>query len=165
MSIETARSLDARAKIAGSISSPSGSHAPWMPCPTGTVGHGPNGTMIAGAGSHGRCSACAGGSSGGGSSSAKNRSAAAWPLPSQPHTTHPRVWSPTSVSYLWPLAPRDPVDRDLKQIGEPVLVKLLVGDALDDPPDRVPVDPSQPAGRGPVALGHQPRDEILEIGG
>jgi hypothetical protein len=56
-------------------------------------------------------------------------------------------------------------DRDLKQIAEPVLVELLVGDTLDDPPDRVPVDPGQPGGRGRVALGHQPRDEILKISG
>ena len=57
------------------------------------------------------------------------------------------------------------LDRDLKQIAEPVLVELLVGDTLDDPPDRVPVDPGQPGGRGRVALGHQPRDEILKISG
>src|SRR5450631_2061752 len=63
------------------------------------------------------------------------------------------------------LAPGDLVDRDLKQIAEPVLVELLVGDTLDDPPDRVPVDPGQPDGRGRVALGHQPRDEILKISG
>jgi hypothetical protein len=97
MSIETALSRDARAKIAGSISVPSVIHAPGMPSPAGTVGQRPNGTMIAGPGSRGGCPACAGGSSAGESSAAKNSSAAAWPLPSVPHTTHPRVWSPTSV--------------------------------------------------------------------
>ena len=62
------------------------------------------------------------------------------------------------------LAPRDLVDRDLKQIAETVqLAQVLVGDALDDPPDRVPVDPRQPAGRGLVGLRRQPRDQVLEV--
>jgi len=54
------------------------------------------------------------------------------------------------------LAPRDLVDRDLIQVGEPVLVQVLAGDALDDPPDGVPVDPNEPAGRCLIRLGRQP---------
>ena len=70
MSIETARSLLARANTAGAISVSDPSHAPGMPCPAVTVGHGPNGTMIAGSGG---CAASSGrGVRGGGSSSAKN---------------------------------------------------------------------------------------------
>jgi hypothetical protein len=57
MSIETAVSREARARIAGSISVPSVIHAPGMPSPAGTVGQGPNGIMIAGAGSHDGCPA------------------------------------------------------------------------------------------------------------
>ena len=63
------------------------------------------------------------------------------------------------------LAPRDLVDRDLKQIAEAVLAEQFVADALDDPPDRLPVDPRQPAGRRLVGLRRQPRDEILEVAG
>jgi hypothetical protein len=33
----------------------------------------------------------------------------------------------------------------------------------DDRPDRLPVDPRQPARRRLVGLGRQPRDEILEV--
>ena len=61
------------------------------------------------------------------------------------------------------LAPGDLVDRDVKQIAEPVLAEHLFADALDDPPDRLPVDPRQPAGRGLVGLGRQPGDEVLEV--
>ena len=63
------------------------------------------------------------------------------------------------------LAPRDLVDRDLIQIAEPVLVDQLGADTLDDPADRLPVDPREPAGRCLVGLRHQPRDEVLEIAG
>jgi hypothetical protein len=49
MSIETALSREARANRHGSSSSPGPSHAPGMRSPAGTVGHRPNGTMIAGA--------------------------------------------------------------------------------------------------------------------
>ena len=61
------------------------------------------------------------------------------------------------------LSPRDLVDRDLKQLAEPVLADVLVGDTLDDPPDRLPVDPRQPAGRRLVGLGRQPRHEVVEV--
>ena len=47
--------------------------------------------------------------------------------------------------------------------GEPVAVQELVADALDDPPDRVPVDPRQPAGCRLVGLRRQPRHEALEV--
>ena len=63
------------------------------------------------------------------------------------------------------LAPRDLVDRDFKQVAEAVPIEQFVADALDDPPDRLPVDPRQPAGRRLVGLGRQPRDEILEVAG
>ena len=62
-----------------------------------------------------------------------------------------------------PLAPRDLVDRDLKQIAEPVGVDQLAADALDDAPDRLPVDPDQPRDRHLVGLGRQPRDEVIEV--
>ena len=83
--IETARSSPARAKIADSISRPGSSHAPAMPSLAGTVGHAPNGTMIAGSLTSRGCAGAV--SAGGGSSSSKNASAAAAPDPSHPHTT------------------------------------------------------------------------------
>ena len=62
------------------------------------------------------------------------------------------------------LAPRDLVDRDLKQLPEPVgLGEMLLADALDDPPDRLPVDPDQPRDRRLVGLRRQPRDEVVEV--
>lgn len=62
------------------------------------------------------------------------------------------------------LSPRDLVDRDLKEFLEPVgAVEMLIADALDDPPDGLPVDPHQPADRGLVGPGRQPRDELLEV--
>ena len=60
-------------------------------------------------------------------------------------------------------APRDLVDRDLEQIAETVGVDQLVSDPLDNPADRLPIDPRQPTGRGLVGLRRQPRDEVLEI--
>lgn len=64
------------------------------------------------------------------------------------------------------LSPRDLIDRDLKQIRQPVLsCEHLLADALDDSADRVPDDPGQPAGRGLVGLRRQPRDQVLEIAG
>jgi len=61
-------------------------------------------------------------------------------------------------------SPRDLVDRDLKQVAEPILGgEQLSADALNHPPDRVPVDPRQPAGRGLVGLRRQPRDQVLKI--
>ena len=64
------------------------------------------------------------------------------------------------------LAPGDLVDRDLKQIAETVqLAQVLVGDALDDPPDRVPVGSSSAGrSRGLVRVfRRQPRDQVLEV--
>ena len=60
-------------------------------------------------------------------------------------------------------APCDLVDRDLKQIAQTIGVDQLTADPFDDPADRGPVDPRQPAGRGLVGLRCQPRDEVLEI--
>ena len=81
MSIETAVSREARANRRGSSSLPGPSHAPGMPSPAGTVGHRPNGTMIAATGSDDAGAASAGDSAGGGSSTSKNSSAAARPTP------------------------------------------------------------------------------------
>ena len=39
------------------------------------------------------------------------------------------------------LAPRDLIQRDLKQVVEPIGREQLVADPLDDPPDRLPIDP------------------------
>ena len=62
------------------------------------------------------------------------------------------------------LAPRDLVDRDLKQLPEPVgLGEMLLPDPLDDPPDRLPIDPHQPRDRRLVGLRYQPRDEIVKV--
>ena len=61
------------------------------------------------------------------------------------------------------LSPRDLVDRDLKQTCEPVAVDQLLPDTLDDPSDRLPVDPRQPAGGGLVGLGRKPGDQVLEV--
>ncbi len=72
MSIETAVSRLAGANRHGSSSSPSVSHPPGMPSPTGTVWLGPNGTMIAGTVCHDEVPVGAGGSVGGGSSASKN---------------------------------------------------------------------------------------------
>ncbi len=81
MSIETAVSLEARATSCGLSSLPSGSQAAGMPQPAGTVGHGPNGTMIAGSGAGRGCLAGRGGGeeglAGSGSSASKKASAAA----------------------------------------------------------------------------------------
>jgi len=50
------------------------------------------------------------------------------------------------------LAPGDLIQRDLKQLLQPVDRQQLIANALDDPPDGLPVDPYQPADRGPVSL-------------
>ena len=63
------------------------------------------------------------------------------------------------------LAPGDLIQRDLKQRLQPVDGQKLIANALDDPPGGLPVDPYQPADRGPVGLRHQPRHQILEIPG
>jgi len=62
-------------------------------------------------------------------------------------------------------APRDLVDRDRGQIAQLLAVAEVLADALDDPPDRLPVDPRQPARRRLVGLGRQPRDEVIEVAG
>ncbi len=63
------------------------------------------------------------------------------------------------------LAPRDLIDRDLVEIIEPVAIEVLGTDALDDPTDRLPIDPRQPARRGLIHARRQPRDEIVEVAG
>jgi hypothetical protein len=66
---------------------------------------------------------------------------------------------------LLAFAPRDLIDRDLEQIFEALLGQQVRADALDNPPDRLPIDPRQPAGRRLIGLGRQPRDEVLKIPG
>ena len=61
------------------------------------------------------------------------------------------------------LAPRDLIHRDLKQIAQPVGTQKLVADALDDPPNGLPIDPQKPRDRGLIRLGRQPRDQIVEV--
>jgi len=63
------------------------------------------------------------------------------------------------------LAPGDLVDADVEQVLEPVGVELVLGDALDDPPDGAPVDPHQPTDRALVRPGGQVGDETLEVPG
>jgi len=53
--------------------------------------------------------------------------------------------------------PADFVDPDLEQVVEPAGIELVVADALDDPPDRVPVDPQHPRDRRLVRPCRQPR--------
>jgi hypothetical protein len=50
------------------------------------------------------------------------------------------------------LAPGDLIERDLKQVAEPVGRQQLIADPLDDPPDRLPIDPHQPRNRGLIGL-------------
>jgi hypothetical protein len=57
------------------------------------------------------------------------------------------------------------VDPDLEQVGETVGIQALVTHPLDDPPDRLPIDPEHPRDRRLVGTGHKPRDEIVEIAG
>ena len=59
--------------------------------------------------------------------------------------------------------PADLVDPDVIEIVEPVGIELVVADALDDPPDRVPVDPEHPLDRRLVGPRRQPRDQALEV--
>ncbi|HEX5194399.1 MAG TPA: hypothetical protein VFW09_16500 [Solirubrobacteraceae bacterium] len=47
----------------------------------------------------------------------------------------------------------DLVDPDLKQVLPPVRIKLVGADALDDPPDRRPVDAHHPGDRRLFGLG------------
>jgi len=62
-------------------------------------------------------------------------------------------------------SPADLVHADLKQVVQPVGIKLIGADTTDDPPDGVPVDPDQPSDRALVGLRRQPRDQRLEIAG
>ena len=55
--------------------------------------------------------------------------------------------------------PADLVDPDVVEIVEPVGVELVVADALDDPPDRVPVDPQHLRDRRSCRSRRQPRDQ------
>ena len=130
-----------------------------MPCPAGTVGHGPNGTMIAGSGPAWLDAA-------GGLAAGKGRvergkepvgGGLALAIGAPHHATLVVIADQRQV--LMALAPRDLVHRDVEQIVEPVGWQQLLADALDDPRDRLPVDPQQPAGRRPVGLGQQPRDK------
>ena len=61
--------------------------------------------------------------------------------------------------------PGDLVDPDVDQAVEPVGIDLLIADPLDDPPDRVPIDPQHPLERRLVDLAREPRDQALEIPG
>jgi hypothetical protein len=59
--------------------------------------------------------------------------------------------------------PADLVDPDLKQSVEPIGIKLIVADALDDPPDRIPVDPQHPLDRRLIGPSGQPGDQAFEV--
>ena len=52
--------------------------------------------------------------------------------------------------------PADLVDADLVEIVQPAGIELGIAHALDDPPDRVPVDPQHPLDRRLVRPGRQP---------
>ncbi len=57
----------------------------------------------------------------------------------------------------------DLVDADADQALQAALVEVLGDDAFDDPPDRVPADPQQPADRGARHLLGQPCHDVLEV--
>ncbi len=59
--------------------------------------------------------------------------------------------------------PADLVDANVVEIVQAAGIELVVADALDDPPDRVPVDPQHPLDRRLVSPRRQPRDQTLEI--
>jgi hypothetical protein len=61
------------------------------------------------------------------------------------------------------LGPRDVVDADVKQALKPAGVQLVGADALDDPPDAVPIDAHHALDRGLVGPGRQPRHQALEV--
>ena len=56
--------------------------------------------------------------------------------------------------------PADLVDPDVEQVVEPAGIELVVADALDDPPDRVPVDPQHPLDRRLVGARRKPRVRV-----
>ena len=59
--------------------------------------------------------------------------------------------------------PADLVDPDVIEVVEPVSVQLVVAHALDDPPDRAPVDPQHLRDRRLVGPGRHPRDQAFEV--
>ena len=61
--------------------------------------------------------------------------------------------------------PADLVDPDVEQVAQPAGVELIVADALDDPPDRAPVDPQHPRDRRLVGARRQPGDQEFEVAG
>jgi hypothetical protein len=86
----------------------------------------------------------------------------AFPLRAPYHAPARMVGDEREVAVAF--APRDLVDRDRKQVPEPVgLGEMLLADALDDPADRLPVNPYQLRDRRLVGLRRQPRGEIVEI--
>jgi len=63
------------------------------------------------------------------------------------------------------LAPGHLVDPDLEQRIQPARVELVGDHPSADRPDRLPGDPHQPADRGLVHPGGQPRHQVLEVAG
>ncbi len=61
--------------------------------------------------------------------------------------------------------PADLVDADVIEVLQTIGVELVVADALDDPPDRVPVDPQHPLDRRLIGPRRQPRDQALKVPG
>ncbi len=61
------------------------------------------------------------------------------------------------------LLPGDLIDPDVVKLGEPVGIEFVVADALDDPPDRSPIDPQHPRDRRLVRARRQPPDETFEV--
>src|SRR5450755_31187 len=140
MSIETAVSREARAHRRGSRSLPSCSHAAGTPSPAGTVGPGPNGTITP----SGRLARLLGRR---GRRVELGEELVSGGLPLALGAPHYAAFTVIADQreVAVALAPRDLVDRDLEQVVESVGGQQFVADALDDPPDRLPVDPHQPA--------------------
>ncbi len=61
------------------------------------------------------------------------------------------------------LAPRDLVNADLDQPGQPVRVQLLRGHPLTHRPDGAPGHPGERGHRGLVRPGGQPHHQVLEV--
>ena len=55
------------------------------------------------------------------------------------------------------------VHADVVKAVQTVGIELVIADTLDDPPDRVPIDPQHPLDRRLVRPGRQPRDQALEV--
>ncbi len=62
-----------------------------------------------------------------------------------------------------PLAVAHLIDADRHQPRQPPLVEPVANDALDDPADRLPVDPQQRRDRRLRHLLREPGDDVLEI--